>query len=277
MIVGKGGIKVDPKKVAILRDWPTPTKSTGVRCFMGLLRFFRRFIKDFSKIATPLTNLTKKGEGIQKWDIKFEEAIESLKKAIIGAPILVAPDWKKLFRGHIDASNTSVGGTLTQLDDCGKDRVIAFFSKNLSLAEQNYTSNDTEFLGLIYFLQRFRCYLEGSCFEIFTDNQVLKIFFTEPKLSRREARLLETLGNFGIFPISLKPRRIHVLGDTLSRAPHASVNILGVLKIDLDDFTSGYENDKFYGTVFKCMKGEEISDGMMKRKIENLLHLFHLE
>ena len=100
-----------------------------------------------------------------------------------------------------------MGGTLTQLDADGRDRVIAFFSKKLSLAEQNYTANDRELLGLVCFLQRFRCYLEGTSFEIFTDNQMLKHFFTEPKLSRREARWLEILVNFGIFPITLKPKK----------------------------------------------------------------------
>ncbi len=277
MIVGKGGTKVDPKKVEVLREWPTPKTLTDVRSFMGLLQFFRRFIKDFSKLATPLTNLTKKGEGIDKWNFKCDEAFESLKKAITSAPILVAPDWNKSFRGHIDASSSAVGGTLTQLDENGRDRVIAFFSKKLSPAEQNYTTNDRELLGLIYFLQRFRCYLEGSNFEIFTDNQVLRSFFTKPNLSRREARWLETLGNFGIFPINLKPGKIHVLGDTLSRAPHASVNVLEVLNIDIDDIIGGYEDDKFYGAILKGLKGEEISDEMLKRKVEKLLPLFHLD
>ena len=79
-----------------------------------------------------------------------------LKDAITSAPILVGPDWEKTFRGHIDASTEAVGGTLTQLDNDGKDRVIAFFSKKLSPAEQNYSANDRELLGLIYFLERFQ-------------------------------------------------------------------------------------------------------------------------
>ncbi len=76
MIVGKGGIKVDPKKVHVLQNWPNPMTLIDVRSFMGLLQFFRRFIRDFSKFAAPLTSLTKKGEGIQKWDVKCDEAFE---------------------------------------------------------------------------------------------------------------------------------------------------------------------------------------------------------
>ena len=105
----------------------------------------------------------------------------------------------------------------------------------MSPAEQNYTANDRELLGLVYFLERFRCYLEGSEFEIFTNTQVLKHFFTKAKLSLREARWLETLGNFVIFPINLKPRKIHVLGDTLSRAPQLLINDLEVLRMDSED------------------------------------------
>ena len=120
----------------------------------------------------------------------------------------------------MDASQLAVGGTLTQLDDSGNDKAIAYFPKKLSPEEEDYCASDRELLGLVYFLKRFRCYLEGTTFEVFTDNQVLKNFFTKPSMSRKESRWLETLGNFGIFPINLKPGKIHVHGDVLSRAPH---------------------------------------------------------
>ena len=163
---------------------------------------------------------------------------------------------------------------MTQLDDDGRDRVIAFFSKKLSLAEQNYTANDRELLGLVYFLQRFRCYLEGTSFEIFTDNQVLKHFFTKPKLSRREARWLETLGNFGIFPITLKPGKIHVLGDTLSRAPHASMNSVEILSANVEEIWDNYENDRVFGPLLKVMKGERLKDIVQQRKLRNWHNTF---
>ncbi len=80
MMVGKGGMKVDSAKVEALQNWATIKTLTDVRSFIGLLQFFRRFIKDFSKIAVPFNNLTRKGVGIDKWDIKCDEAFESLKK-----------------------------------------------------------------------------------------------------------------------------------------------------------------------------------------------------
>ena len=97
MIVGNGGIKVDRKKIQILREWPKPKSLTEVRSFMGLLQFFRRFIKDFSKISASLTNLTKKGEVIKKWSKECDKSFALLKEAITKAPILIAPYWKKEF------------------------------------------------------------------------------------------------------------------------------------------------------------------------------------
>lgn len=113
--------------------------------------------------------------------------------------------------------------------------MVVFFSNKLSFAEQNYTASDRELLRFLYFLERFIGYLEGSGFDIFTDNQVFKQFFTKAKLTRREARWLETFGNFGIFPVTLKPELIHILGDTLSRAPQLSINDLEVLKLELEN------------------------------------------
>ena len=223
LIVGTEGVRVNPEKAEVLRTWPRPETLTELRSFLGLLQFFRRFIKSFSGIAAPLTNLTRKEQGIHKWDAKCDQAFEELKAAITSPPILVAPDWENKFGGHVDASQLAVGGTLTQPDDSGNDKVIAYFSKKLSPEEEDYCASDRELLGLVYFLKRFRCYLEGATFEEFTDNQVLKNFFTKPSMSRKEARWLETLGNFGIFPINLKPGKIHVLGDVLSRAPHIMI------------------------------------------------------
>ncbi len=95
----------------MLKSWPKPSTLTDVRSFLGLIQFLRRFIKNFSEIAAPLTNLAKKDQRIQKWDNQCDEAFESLKAAVTSAPTLVSPDWKKQFRDHIDASQLAVGST----------------------------------------------------------------------------------------------------------------------------------------------------------------------
>ena len=164
LIVGRNGVRVNPEKVAILRDWPRPNTLTEVRSFVGQIQFFRRFVKGLSDIVASLTGLTKKGSGIQDWDSKCEESFNSLKQA---APILTSPNWKRPFHCHVDTSRKAVGGILTQLDEDGNGRVVAFFLKRLSQAEEGYTANERKLLGLVYFLKRFRCYLEGASRSIF--------------------------------------------------------------------------------------------------------------
>ena len=175
----------------------------------------------------------------------------------------------------------AVGGTLTQVDENGKDRVISYFSKKLTPEQQNYTANDRELLGLIRFLERFRCYLEGSEFEMITDNQILKHFFSKPKLSRKEARWLETLGNFGVFPITLKPGKIHVLGDVLSRAPHApdndvNVNDMEVPFIQFEDVIGEYDDDQLFGPIVRALNNTWSDNPKEKIRLKQLLPYFKL-
>ena len=188
-LVGKHGLRVNPSKVEVLKTWPKPKSLFEVRSFLGLLQSFRRFVAKFSEVAAAMTNLTKKDQGIGKWNSKCDEAFEKLKEAITNAPVLVSPDWSKPFRCHISSSQTAFGGTLTQLDENGRDRDIALYSRMLSPTEFVYTANDRALLGLISFLNRFRCYLEG------TESQV----FTDCGISIRTLRLLRILTDLTIY------------------------------------------------------------------------------
>ena len=279
--VGTQGIKVGEDRIQEVKNWPTPKSLTEVRGFAGLLQFFRRFIRDFSKIAAPLTNLTKKNSGIHNWDNTCDAAFEKLKTALTTAPILVAPNWEKPFIGHIDACQISVGGTLTQAADDGHERVVAYFSKRLSKTEQNYSANDRELLGLVYFLKRFRCYLEGSTFQIVTDNQVLKHLFTKPNLSRREARYIDFLSQFNISKMTLKKGVIHVLGDALSRIPlderTVRLSNLEMLKIEAPkDIRLNYEKDPVFGPLVHGFRGEFSSDTVHSSRVRHLMSRFSM-
>ncbi len=142
------------------RRWPEETRSIAE---MAEAKHFTRFIEKFSEVAAPLTDITKKSKGLEKWR---DHGFESLKKSVNFASILVSPDLQKTFRGHIDASQLAVGGILTEPDEDGRYRVIAYFSKRLRAAERDYIANDRELLGFIFFLKRFRCYFESTSFEI---------------------------------------------------------------------------------------------------------------
>lgn len=139
-----------------------------------------------------------KNSGIHEWDLVGNISFPELKRKLTESPIMRPPAWQNLLLCHMDGCQVSVGGTLTQLDDTGEENSIAYFSKRLSLAEETYSVNDRELLGLIYFLQHFRCYLEGSKFAVLTDNQVLRSFFSKASLDCFETRWLAFLGQFGI-------------------------------------------------------------------------------
>lgn len=163
--------------------------------------------------------------------------------------------------------------------------MVFYFSKGLSAAEESYSANDRELLGLIYFLQRFRCYIEGSEFEIFTDNQVLRYFFNKPNLSRREARWMEYLGQFGITKLTLVKGKVHVLGDVPSHAPHTQPNELALkniaatsVQISLPEgFSKKYPEDITFREVFRYLNGEEMKNQISKERAPRLVKFFSLK
>ena len=282
IIVSQEGLQVNPSKTKVIKKWPKPNDLSELRGFLGLASFFRRFIKNFSEIALPLTNLTKGGSGIHNWNESCSVAMNNLKQALISSPILRRPDFSLSYRCFVDASQFAIGSTLTQIFD-GAEHVIAYFSRKLNPAQTNYTANDRELLGMIEFLKHFRCYLEGAEFEVITDNQVLKNFFDKKELSRREARWIETLSEFGIFPITLQKGRVHVLGDALSRVTHGkdtvelqNISVLHWNPASDNSFKSRLRDDQYFGPIIEQItRGQphprfEYKDGILRLKTGEL-------
>lgn len=173
------GRSIKESRVKAIKEWLRPKTITELRSFIWLLQYFRRFIQRFSQLAATLKHLTPKHFGIHRWDTSCKSAFLGLKQKLMEAPVLFNPDRNKTFRCHFDTCQTSVRGTLTQLDEKRRERFIAYFSRRLNKAEENYRVNDRELLGLVYFLKLFRCYLDGCKFYIFTDNLILKHFLTK--------------------------------------------------------------------------------------------------
>ena len=132
------GLQVDQEKIRAIQEWPTPTNIGQVRSFQGLASFYRRFVRDFSTIASPLTDLTKKHTSFV-WGKAQEEAFVELKKRLTNAPLLVLPNFAKPFEVECDASGIVIGGVLMQ-----EGRPIAFFSEKLKGACLNYSTYDRE-------------------------------------------------------------------------------------------------------------------------------------
>jgi len=218
--VGHKGMRVMEDKIAAVRDWPTPTNISELRAFLGLAGYYRRFVKDFSRIALPLTELTrnvthqKLGD---KWGAKEQTAFEQLQRALQHTPLLTLPDSKKEFIVHCDASGHSVGAVLQQEQGNGL-QPIAYLSKKMDGAQTRYPVHEQELLAIITALTTWRHYLEGTALpvRVRTDHKSLMHFQTQPMLSGRQQRWAETLSRYN-YVIEYVKGKDNPAADALSR------------------------------------------------------------
>jgi len=190
LVILENKVAMDPVKVAGVHDWPTPENRTDVQAFIGFVNFYRHFIRDFSTIARPLFDLTRSDKA-WSWDTKKREAFECLKMAVTTALVLVSPQDSEPFRIEADSSDFASRAVFSQqLPREEKWYPVAFYSKSLSLVEQNYEIHDKEMLTIICALEEWRHFLEGARHpvEIWTDYKNLEYFMMAKKLNHRQAR-----------------------------------------------------------------------------------------
>ena len=213
--IGADGLSTSPDKVKAVADWPTPRSVAEVRSFLGLAGFYRKYVKDFSKIALPITELTK-GSVAFRWDKDQQAAFAELKKRLCEAPVLVIPDPKLPMVLNTDACDYAVGGTLQQ-DKGNGLQPVAYWSRKLSPAERNYDVREKEFLALKEACQFWRPYLHsGVPFKLLTDHDSLKYHKSMPNLSGRLARWVEAMSEFD-YTIEHIPGKKNVVADAISR------------------------------------------------------------
>ncbi|XP_042467322.1 uncharacterized protein LOC122050489 [Zingiber officinale] len=155
-IVSGNGIEVDPAKVEVIRNWDTPKNASEIRSFLGLAGYYRRFIHNFSRIALPLTSLTKKGVRYE-WTDRCQKSFEELKGRLTTSPVLLIPDGSGRFVVYTDASKTGLGAVLMQ-----NGKVIAYALRQLKVHEQNYPTHDLELAAVIFALKIWRHYFTGN-------------------------------------------------------------------------------------------------------------------
>ena len=215
-VVGVNGLKVDDEKVAAITQLPRPRNAKGVKNFLGMAGYFRQFIEHFAELSAPLVYLTRKQVPF-KWCDKCEEAFVAIKAALVAAPCLRLPDWDRPFLLHVDWSKVAVGCYLSQEDDGGAEFPVAFASRLLTPAEQRYAPLEGECLALVWATHKFRYYLFGREFTVFTDHRSLEWLqqtrFNNPKVERWALRLQEFR-----FRIVYKEGEKNVVADCLSRA-----------------------------------------------------------
>ena len=216
-IISRKGVSTDPAKIDKVVRWPTPKSAKDAQQFLGLAGYYRRFVRDFATIAKPLHRLTEKTTQFE-WTTECHEAFQTLCQRLCSAPILAFPNFSKPFILDTDASNTGLGGVLSQLDETGNEHVIAYASRTLSKAERRYCVTRRELLAVVTFTQHFRPYLLGRQFTLRTDHGSLTWLqsFKEPE--GQLARWLEKLQEYQ-FTIVHRQGRKHTNADALSRLP----------------------------------------------------------
>ena len=204
------GMLEDPEKVEAVMSWERPKSVFEIRSFLGLSRYYRRFIEDFSRLAAPMTRLTRK-EVKFDWDDRCEKAFQELKRRLTSAPILIVPNRGQGYTVYCDASRARLGSVLMQ-----SRRVVAYGSRQLKNNEQNYPTHDMQFATIVFALKIWRHYLYGEQFEVYSDHKSLKYIFMQRDLNMRQRRWIEFLEDYD-FTLHYHPGKANVVADALSR------------------------------------------------------------
>lgn len=257
-VVSHEGIKVDPDKVTAIREMKPPNTVRGVRGFMGMASYYRKFVPNFSALAAPLTELTKKNKRFV-WTEKHQEAFQVLKDKLMMAPVLQYPDYEKTFRIHCDSSDRALGAMLCQQQD-GVDMPIAFYSRKFSPAETRYSTTEKEALAIVDSVKHFSPHVFGYHFQVLTDHAPLRYLFNYKPTVPRITRWALFLSEYD-YEIIYKPGREHVVPDQLSRP----VNAIQV--------ASGPQDDQYNpADVFdpETMRSAQLAEPQLERLIRAL-------
>ena len=227
-IISSNGAEVDPSKIESIVNWKRPESVPEIRSFLGLAGYYRRFVKDYSKIAGPLSSMTGKNAKFV-WSDKCEKSFEELKRRLTTAPVLVLPEGTEDFVVFTDASKDGLGCVLMQ-----REKVIAYASRKLKPYERNYPTHDLELAAIVFALGKWRHYLYGPKFTVLTDHKSLKYVFTQKELNMRQRRWMEFLGDYSC-EIRYHPGKANVVADALSRRVHLA-------NLEISELTSLFAN-----------------------------------
>jgi hypothetical protein len=225
-VIFAGGVSVDPGKVKDVLNWMPPTTASEIRSFLGSVGYYRRFIKDFSKIAKPMTKLLEKNKAFE-WTTECQASFEELRKRLTSAPVLVLPNLTKKFNIYCDASRQGLGCVLIQ-----EGQVVCYASCQLRKHEENYPTHDLELAAVVHALKIWRHYLIGHRCEIYNDHKSLKYIFTQNDLNLRQRRWLELIKDYDL-GINYHPRKANVVADALSRKKYCNATFARRMQMEL--------------------------------------------
>jgi len=215
-VVTKTTVSMDPKKVSALKDRLPPTNVKELQCLLGIFGYYRRFVNNFSGIASPLFQLLQK-DRVWVWTGVHQQAFDMMIQCLVSYPVLRHPDLNKPFIVHTDASTVAIAGILSQIGDDGQDYACAYESRILKGAELHYGITELECLSVVFSIKKFRVYLHGRPFEVISDHKALNWLMTIKDPQARLARWAIILQAYD-FKITHKPGKEHSNVDALSRA-----------------------------------------------------------
>jgi hypothetical protein len=225
-VISADGVAMDPAKIETIKNMKYCKNVKHVQQFLGLCGYYRRFVKDFAKIAYPLNHLIKK-DTVWKFDDECIKAFETLRAALMEQPILRQADFSKSFTLYTDTSGFCIGAILSQVDDKGAEYVCEYASRLLKAPEVNYTVSEKECLGVLWGCQHFRVYLHGTRFRIVSDHKALNWLMSITDHTGRLARWSLYLTPYD-FEIVHRKGTAHQNVDTLSR-PVMFVNAVNLI------------------------------------------------
>ncbi|KAF8756181.1 hypothetical protein RHS01_04909 [Rhizoctonia solani] len=217
IVISPAGFSMDQKKIEAVTTWPTPRTVKQVQAFLGFVNYLRRFIPNFSSVARPLHNLTRK-ENPWTWGTLEEEAFQELKSLVTQSPVLVHSNPELPYYLETDASGVAMGAVLSQRGEDNRLHPVAYMSKSFSGAKANYDTHDKELLAIIKALEEWRIFLEATDrpIQVFTDHRNLEYWMQARTFNRRHARWQIFLSNFN-FEIHYCPGKQSGKPDALSR------------------------------------------------------------
>src|SRR3954470_24330625 len=258
-IISDQGIATDPEKIEAIQAWPVPKSLKELQSFLGICNYYRRFVPHYSSIAAPLTQLTHK-DIPYTWATQTQAAFDTLRTALTRTPILCIPDPALPFVITTDASGFAVGAVLQQDQGHGL-QPVAFTSRKMNPAERNYSAYEQELLAVVHAFQKWRVYLQGRPFTLYTDHATLHHFQSQTLLTGRPACWSLFLQGFEYQTLHLEGRK-NIVADAISRRPDLQVSAVSTLSppAELEDqIKQQLPQDPDFGPILSTLQGTPVT------------------
>lgn len=280
-IVNTEGIRMDPDKTKAIQDFPVPKTVKQVRAFLGLINYFRRFIRKYGEETKPMCELLRK-DVKWKWTQVENDCFERVKGLFLETVMLIHPDVHKTYYLQTDSSAIGIAGCIYQLSEDGEELVIGFCSKGLTEAEMRWTVTEQELWAIVYSLTKFETYLRGAKLVIRTDHKSLTFLNSCKLLSARMIRWVHYIGRFD-YHVEYVKGKDNVVADVLSRHIKGVTDILtsrnqgpqmnlfrtacsGLIREQFRSLDKHQINDESLKEIIGKLRNPNVTDGDIERQ-----------